>query len=366
MKSENKAPEFELPEVGEMHADTQLIDASDDAGMSRAAQIIRDGGLVGFPTETVYGLGANALNADAALKIYKAKGRPSNNPLIVHLAAPEDAEKYCVTEPMYYRLAEAFMPGPLTVILPKRHDNGAYHVPDETTGGLDTVALRVPSHPAANRLIRESGCPIAAPSANLSGRPSPSRAGHVVEDMFGRIEMIIDGGECEIGLESTIVKLDGGVTLLRPGGITLEMLSEVCGEVKLGKGIDAKFSGRPEAPGMMYRHYAPHSPVVLLDGGDESVYEFLSDKQNCGIICYDEDIELLKREGAVSLGAKNDVISHAHRLFDCLRGFDRFDYPIIYARLPSKDGVGLAVYNRMIKAAGYEILTLYNKKEEKY
>ena len=349
---------LDLPELEELHADTQLIDASDDDGMKRAAQLIREGGLVGFPTETVYGLGANALDADAAALIYKAKGRPSNNPLIVHLADPEDAERYCVTEPMYYKLAEAFMPGPLTVILPKRMDNGSDHVPSATTGGLDTVALRVPSHPCAHRLIELAGVPIAAPSANLSGRPSPSKAGHVVEDMFGRIGMIIDGGECEFGLESTIVKLDGGVTLLRPGGITLEMLREVCGEVKLGKGLTGKFEGRPEAPGMMYRHYAPHSPVILLDGDDAAVYAYLADKTNCGILCYDEDSVLLSRDGAMSLGRHNDPLTHAHRLFDCLRRYDSTDYPVIYARLPDKDGIGLAVYNRLIKAAGYEVISL--------
>jgi len=348
----------ELPELEALHIDTQLIEASDISGMERAAEIIRKGGLVGFPTETVYGLGGDALNAKASEMIYRAKGRPSNNPLIVHLCDPKDAEKYCVTESMYYRLAEAFMPGPLTVILPKRRDNGENYIPSATTGGLDTVALRVPSHPDARKLIELSGRPIAAPSANLSGRPSPTRAGHVVEDLFGRIDAIIDGGECEIGLESTIVKLGGGVTLLRPGGITLEMLCEVCGEVKLGKGLTEKFEGRPEAPGMMYRHYAPTSPVVLLDGEDEAVYEFLKDKVNCGIICYDEDAELLKRPGSMSLGGKSDALSHAHRLFDCLRRYDEYDYPVIYARLPSRDGVGLAVCNRLIKAAGYEVIKL--------
>ncbi len=354
MKSENNA----LPTLEELHTETRLIDASDASGMSDAAEIIRSGKLVAFPTETVYGLGADATSESAAQLIYKAKGRPSNNPLIVHLSNAKDAEKYCITCERFYKLAEKFMPGPLTVIMPKRHGNGVDFIPDATTGGLDTVAIRVPSHPAARRLIELSGRPIAAPSANLSGRPSPSRAGHVVEDMFGRIDMIIDGGECEYGLESTIVKLDDeSATLLRPGGVTLEMLRDLLGEVKLGKGLTEKFEGRPEAPGMMYRHYAPHSPVTIIDGDDAAFYDFLRGKSGYGVICFDEDLPHVDASVVMSLGKKHDSLSHAHRLFECLRRFDDADVKVdvIFARLPDISGVGLAVYNRLVKAAGYSV-----------
>ena len=203
------------------------------AAIDQAAGILKNGGLVVFPTETVYGLGGNALDSDAAKKIYAAKGRPSDNPLIIHIAQPKDAEKYCITNEIYYRLADAFMPGPLTVILPKRDI-----VPSSVTGGLSTVAVRCPSHPIARELISASGFPIAAPSANISGKPSPTCAEYVIEDMSGRVDMIIDGGECEIGLESTIVKIENdGLILLRPGGITCDALSCVCENVKVADAV---------------------------------------------------------------------------------------------------------------------------------
>ena len=202
--------------------------SSADALIKRSAQIIKKGGLVAFPTETVYGLGADATDKDAAKKIYAAKGRPSDNPLIIHIARPEDAEGYAYTSELYYKLAEAFMPGPLTVILPKKDT-----IPNEVTGGLDSVAVRCPSHEIARMLIAEAGVPIAAPSANISGSPSPTRADHVYKDMNGKIDAIIDGGECEIGLESTIVKLDGGkAILLRPGAITADALGCVCARAR--------------------------------------------------------------------------------------------------------------------------------------
>ena len=230
--------------------------------LCRAADILRAGGLVVFPTETVYGLGGDATRDEAAKKIYAAKGRPSDNPLIIHIANPADAEQYAVTNALYYRLAQAFMPGPLTVIRPRRES-----IPTSTTGGLDSVAVRCPAHPVANKLIQLCGFPLAAPSANLSGKPSPTSAAHVAQDMDGRVDMIIDGGESEIGLESTIVKMDGDkLILLRPGGITCDALSLVCEHVTVADAVLHQLAEneRPLSPGMKYRHYAPTAPLVLL------------------------------------------------------------------------------------------------------
>lgn len=337
------------------HINTKIITPEE---IGTAAGIIKEGGLVIFPTETVYGLGANALNAEASEKIYAAKGRPSDNPLICHLADASEADKYCETGEMFEKLAERFMPGPLTVILKKKTgEDGKPLIPDETTGGLNTAAIRVPSNPVANALIRASGVPIAAPSANLSGSPSPTTLRHVLEDMYGRVDCVIDGGESEIGLESTIVMPDGdALRLLRPGAVTMEMLREVCGNVTADAAVTQKSDARPLAPGMKYRHYAPKSKVVMLDGEDEKVYDYLRDKENCAILCYDGDECLLSRPHTISMGEKNDHLTQAHRLFAALRDLDGVE--TIYARMPSKDGVGLAVFNRLIKAAGYDIKKL--------
>lgn len=336
---------------------TKILSSS-ASDIAEAAAIIRGGGLVIFPTETVYGLGADALNSNAADKIYAAKGRPSDNPLISHLALPSDAERLCVTCELYYRLAARFMPGPLTVILPKKHNaDGSPIIPARTTGGHDTAAVRVPSNLTAHMLIEESCTSIAAPSANLSGSPSPTTLRHVVEDMYGRVDAIIDGGESEIGLESTIVMPDGDtLRLLRPGEITVEQLRQVCEKVAVDPAVTGKFDGVPLAPGMKYRHYAPKSRVIMLDGGDSEVYAFLADKTNCGILCFDGDETLLKRENSLSLGARDDHETQAHRLFTALRDLDGAE--VIYARMPTREGVGLAVFNRLSKAAGYEVIKL--------
>ena len=324
--------------------------------IATAADIIKRGGLVVFPTETVYGLGADATDAEAAKKIYSAKGRPSDNPLIIHISDPMDAERYAHTNALYYRLAKAFMPGPLTVILPKRDI-----IPDSVTGGLDSVAVRCPSHPIARALIKEAGVAIAAPSANLSGSPSPTCAEHVISDLSGRVDMIIDGGSCEIGLESTIVKItDDSATLLRPGGITYDALLCVCDKVDIAPAVTAQLAEneRPLSPGMKYRHYAPSSPLVLLDGAHGSVLDFLKTAQqseNCAIICFDEDISVLKNEKLISIGERKDLAAQAANLFSALRKADRLDADIIYAHLPSKEGLGLALYNRMIRAAAHTI-----------
>ncbi len=331
----------------------------------QGGEILRRGGLVAFPTETVYGLGANALDADAAAKIYAAKGRPSDNPLIIHLSKPEDAEKYCYVPTLYYRLAEAFMPGPLTVIMDKRDI-----VPRGVTGGLDTVAVRVPGNEFARRLIEAAGVPIAAPSANLSGKPSPTAAAHVIEDMSGRIDMIIDGGECEIGLESTIVKLQGDeMILLRPGGVSLEML-RVVGDVTVDKAVTGSLAEgeRPMAPGMKYRHYAPDTKVVLLDGKDSEIFEYIEEQSKSikvGVMLFEDEIP--KYSGlpitVLSLGC-HDSKSEAHSLFSRLRETDKYSCDVFYIKVPDKSGIGLAIYNRMLKAAGHEIITLSNKLKE--
>lgn len=324
--------------------------------IQEAAAIIRAGGLVVFPTETVYGLGGDATNADAARRIYAAKGRPSDNPLIIHVAHPQEAAAYAETDDLYDRLAAAFMPGPLTVILPRRPI-----IPLSTTGGLDTVAVRCPSHPVAHALISAAGVPIAAPSANLSGKPSPTCAAHVAQDMDGRVDMILDGGDSEIGLESTIVKLDGeGLTLLRPGGITYDALCMVCNRVTVADAVTHQLAAneRPLSPGMKYRHYAPDAPVVLLSGEADKVLSFLKDEQqrlSCAILCYDEEIPALAPKGLIPVGARDDLATQAHRLFTALRQADRSGAQIIYAHLPPQNGLGLALYNRMIRAAAHTV-----------
>ena len=324
--------------------------------LDAAAKIILSGGLVVFPTETVYGLGGNGLLADAAKKIYSAKGRPSDNPLIIHIANPDDAEKYAFTSDIYYQLAKAFMPGPLTVIMPKRDC-----IPPSVTGGLDTVAVRCPSHPIANALIKKCGVPIAAPSANISGRPSPTSAQYVIEDMQGRVDMIIDGGECEIGLESTIVKIDGNsLTLLRPGAITYDALCCVCDDVKIAPAVLEKLAEneKPLSPGMKYRHYAPNADFVLLDGEYNDVLEFIKKEQvenNCAALCYSEELEHLIPSLSICIGEKDDLTTQAKRLFTALRQADKLGANKIYAHLPPLDGLGLALYNRMIRAAAHTI-----------
>ena len=324
--------------------------------LCRAAAILRSGGLVVFPTETVYGLGGNATRDEAAKKIYAAKGRPSDNPLIIHIADPADAEQYAVTNALYYRLAKAFMPGPLTVILPRKNT-----IPKSTTGGLDSVAVRCPSHPVAHRLIELCGVAIAAPSANLSGKPSPTSAAHVAQDMDGRVDMILDGGESEIGLESTIVKIEGdGLILLRPGGITRDALSLLCDKVTVADAVLHQLAEneRPLSPGMKYRHYAPTAPLVLLSGNEADVLRYLQTEaasRKCAILCYDEECEALASGILFPVGKKDDLAKQAHRLFAALREADGIDAEIIYAHLPPQDGLGLALYNRLIRAAAHTV-----------
>ena len=328
----------------------------DDAAIARCASVLNGGGLVAFPTETVYGLGADATDKNAARKIYAAKGRPSDNPLIIHVAEPEEAERYAYTSELYYKLARAFMPGPLTVILPKRDS-----IPKEVTGGLDSVAVRCPSHSIARALISAAGVAIAAPSANISGSPSPTCGRHVIGDMDGKIDAIIDGGSSEIGLESTIVKLDGNkAIMLRPGAITADALGCVCEQVEIAAAVTEALAAneRPLSPGMKYRHYAPASPLVLLDGEKENVEKFLAEtqkKENCAILCYSEEKEFLQNEKIIDVGARDDLAAQAQRLFGALRDADALGADIIYAHLPQQSGLGLALYNRLIRAAAHTV-----------
>lgn len=331
--------------------------------LSPAADAIKRGGLVVFPTETVYGLGGDATSSSSAEKIYEAKNRPSDNPLIIHISEPGEAEKYTYTTDLYYKLAEKFMPGPLTVILRAREN-----IPRKTRGGLETVAVRCPSHPVARALISMAGVPIAAPSANLSGSPSPTSPTHVIDDMNGRVDFIIDGGDSDFGLESTIVKInsDGSLTLLRPGAVTLDMLSEVCDRVDVAAAVTEKLGEgeRVLSPGMKYRHYAPVSPVILLDGKDEAAATYIikNGDDKVAVLSYTERISFysqrLPRADIYDFGSEQDEGAQAHRLFSILRDADKKNYRVIYAPLPKKEGIGLALYNRMIRAAAYTVKKL--------
>ncbi|MBE6532497.1 MAG: threonylcarbamoyl-AMP synthase [Ruminococcaceae bacterium] len=327
-----------------------------------AAEIIKSGGLVAFPTETVYGLGGDATNPKAAEAIFAAKGRPSDNPLIIHVANPRDAEAYAHTGELYYKLAERFMPGPLTVIM-----NARESVPLETRGGLSTVAVRCPSNQVARMLIEESGVPIAAPSANISGSPSPTSAKHVIDDLYGKIDVIIDGGDSAFGVESTIVKIedDSTLTLLRPGSITVDELLCIA-DVKIADAVTDKLPEGAVAlsPGMKYRHYAPKATLVLLDGDYQDIVAYIKQEglDNTAIITYSDDYDDFCGEFSDSdvyvLGARDNSREQAHHLFSVLRKVDKHNYTKIYAPLPDKSGVGLALYNRMIRAAAHQVIDL--------
>ncbi len=349
-----------------MTTEVVKIDELNEEGVRailRAADILLHNGLVVFPTETVYGLGAIATNEEAAAKIYAAKGRPSDNPLIIHIAEPRDAEKYAFLNDTYQKLADAFMPGPLTVVLPAKDS-----VPLTTRGGLSTVAVRCPVHPVAHALIRATGVPIAAPSANRSGSPSPTSAKHVYDDMNGRVDMIIDGGASDFGLESTIVSVDenGALTLLRPGKITLEDLIAVVGQVAVADAVTGALKPGEVAlsPGMKYRHYAPKAPVFLLDADMEKAFAYLKSLPagKYAFLCFDEYLDFAQKEISAittyNFGKSNDKIEQSKRLFYLLREADKESYDAIYAPLPSTEGVGLALYNRMIRAAAYQIIKL--------
>lgn len=322
--------------------------------MEKAAQIIKSGGLVAMPTETVYGLAANALDGKAVAKIFKAKGRPMDNPLIVHISDISQIYPLVSEFPEKAKvLAEKFWPGPLTVILPK-----SKIIPDEVSAGLDTVAVRFPSNKTAQKLISLS-MPLAAPSANLSGSPSPTNARHVYDDMNGRIDAIIDGGECEVGVESTVITLATDIPrLLRPGGITVEQLRDVIGEVIIDDAVlnPLKSGEKAASPGMKYKHYAPKAHIILLEGSDENFIKYVNEHKSDGTaaLCYDEDIEKLEVPN-IPIGHADDYEMQSHKLFSSLRNADEQGFKTVYAHCPKTDGMGLAVYNRIIRAAGFEV-----------
>ena len=332
--------------------------------LKEAGDIIKRGGLVAFPTETVYGLGGDGLNPESSKKIYAAKGRPSDNPLIVHVADFDAVKKIVDDIPdVAYKLAEKYWPGPLTMIM-----NKADIVPYETTGGLDTVAIRMPSNKIAAELIRQSGGYIAAPSANLSGRPSPTQARYCVEDLNGRVEMIIDGGSVGIGLESTIIDLTSEPPMvLRPGYITQEDLQELLGDVSVDKTIlDANSKTAPKAPGMKYRHYAPKGDLTIIEGDPEAVADFINseldkikkDGKKTGVIATDETRRLYNADAVKSVGSRNDEEEIARNLFAILREFDDENVEVMFSEGFNDTGIGQAIMNRLLKAAGHKVIKL--------
>ena len=341
----------------------------DKEGIERAGEILKNGGLVAFPTETVYGLGGNALDPQASMKIYAAKGRPSDNPLIIHIADMESLEKIVREIPAKARiLAEKYWPGPLTMILQK-----ADIVPEETTGGLDSVAVRFPSDKIAQALIRAAGGYVAAPSANTSGRPSPTTASHVKEDLGERIDMILDGGAVGIGLESTIVDFTEDIpVVLRPGYISLEMLQEILGEVRMDRGLLITDSSvHPKAPGMKYRHYAPKADLAVVEGNTEQVTAYInrmteeavSQGRRVGIIATDETSALYKNGVVRSIGSREDEETIAHHLYEVLRDFDGDGVSAIYSEAFYTPRMGQAIMNRLLKAAGHKIINVQEEQE---
>lgn len=332
--------------------------------LEAAAGILREGGLVAFPTETVYGLGANALDSSAARKIYEAKGRPSDNPLIVHISEVEDLEILAREIPdKAYQLANVFWPGPLTIILKKKD-----RVPYGTTGGLDTVAIRLPANQIARSLIAASGVYVAAPSANLSGKPSPTKAEHVIKDMSGKIDMIIDGGMATLGLESTIIDLSGKLpVILRPGCITRAMLENVIGEVEVDPAVLNREPDpliAPKAPGMKYRHYAPEGKLTIYEGETALVVNAINqkakEKQDCGkcvgVIATDETKAMYRYGTVKTIGSRNNEASIAAGLYAILREFDELHTEYIYTESFADNSLGHAIMNRLLKAAGYRIV----------
>ncbi len=338
--------------------------------IKQAGEILKKGGLVAFPTETVYGLGGNALDARASGKIYQAKGRPSDNPLIVHIADMDHLESIVQEIPEKAKiLAEKYWPGPLTMIFTKNEK-----VPLETTGGLDSVAVRMPNHPAALALIEAGGGYVAAPSANRSGRPSPTTAAHVAEDLGENIDMIIDGGMVGIGIESTIVDFTEEVpTILRPGYITQEMIAECIGQVNMDKGlIPENEHVRPKAPGMKYRHYAPKAPLAIVEGEENRVIHTINhlaakaqaEGRQVGIIATDESMDQYRGGIVKSIGKREEEETIALHLYEVLRQFDQLAVSSIYSEAFHTPKMGQAIMNRLLKAAGHTVITVPEQNEE--
>ncbi len=337
--------------------ETLLLSAAAPETPQIAADIIKKGGLVAIPTETVYGLGANGLDEQAVIKIFQAKGRPQDNPLILHVAEPAEMEKFCHDIPKSaYLLAEKFWPGPLTMVLPARDI-----VPRRTTAGLDTVAVRCPDNDTTRQIIRLSGVPIAAPSANISGKPSTTTAQHVFHDHNGKIDAIVDGGPCRVGVESTIVDLtDERPRLLRPGGITPEQLMAVLGDLVIDKAVTAQIDKDAvvKAPGMKYRHYAPQEPVVIVAGSREKAAQYIKRHFVPGdrVLCFQEELPLYQDCNPLAYGKESQVETLSAGLFAALRELDDASIHQVYARCPVGGGVAYAVQNRLKKAAAFHIV----------
>ncbi|MGN1412486.1 MAG: L-threonylcarbamoyladenylate synthase [Oscillospiraceae bacterium] len=334
-----------------------LMLSSNEEDLIKASQLLKNGYVVGIPTETVYGLGANATNPKAVKEIFRAKGRPMDNPLIVHIANIEDANKIAKDIPqLFFDLAEKFWAGPLTMIVPKKDI-----IPYETSGGLDTVGIRIPSHPIARKLIELSGVPISAPSANTSGYPSPTTAQHVLHDMNGKISAIVDGGACSVGVESTVISFDdvNTVRILRPGYITPEDLKFVAKNVILDKGIlsEIDVNEKVSSPGMKYKHYSPIADVKILEGSLNSFIEYVSNHNGDGVysLIFEHDIPEFPFK---YLSYGNSNLEQAQQIFAKLRELDIMGAKTIYIRKPNIDGIGLAVYNRLIRASGFEVINL--------
>lgn len=335
---------------------------SDTSKLDMAAAIIREGGLVAVPTETVYGLAANALDAKAVAGIYKAKGRPSDNPLIAHIASLDMLYPLVKSIPPKAKLLiEAFWPGPLTLIF-----EASDVIPEEVRAGLSTVAIRFPSHPVITNLIKESGVPVAAPSANTSGKPSPTNAARVIDDLSGKVHAIIDGGDCSVGLESTVVDVTREIpTILRPGGITESMLQEVLGEVNIDPAlINHNSEIKPISPGMKYTHYSPDAQVVIVKGELEKVIEEINQSikeskkthQTVGVLATDETAHLFDCDKVLSVGSISNLNEIGANLFEVLRSFDDFNIDIVYSLAFPEQGIGKAIMNRLEKSAGYNII----------
>lgn len=336
---------------------TRLLSAADPETPKLAGEIIRRGGLVAIPTETVYGLGADGLNPAAVDKIFEAKGRPGDNPLILHVTGAAQIELFCHDVPaVAYELAERFWPGPLTMVLPAKDC-----VPKRTTGGLSTVAIRCPQTAVTREIIRLAGVPIAAPSANLSGKPSTTTAAHVFHDHDGKIDAIVDGGPCQVGVESTIVDLtERPARLLRPGGVTPEQLREVLGELIVDKAVTAQVSQDEvvKAPGMKYRHYAPQCEVLIVSGGREQAAKYIRAHfaPNDRVLCFEEELPLYEGCAPLAYGREAAVETLSAGLFAALRELDKPGIGKVYARCPEGGGVAYAVQNRLKKAAAFQIV----------
>ncbi len=335
---------------------TLKLNSENQTDLKAAAEILGKGGLVAIPTETVYGLAANALDAEAVKKIFVAKGRPNDNPLIVHVSSLEEIPPLVeAVDERLYPLAEKFWPGPLTVIMKK-----SSAVPDAVSPNLDTVAIRMPSHSDAREIIRLAGVPLAAPSANASGKPSPTSVRHVIDDLDGKIDAVVDGGTCSVGVESTVITLaTEPPTLLRPGGVTVEELESVLGKIAISPAVLEKLRDgeKAESPGMKYKHYAPKARVTVIKGGFDKYKKFiLAQKEAVCAVCFDGEGKHFRN--AIEYGKKNDGSSQAHGLFEALREVDESGCDAAFVRCPMVDGVGLAVYNRLIRSAAFRVIDL--------